>query len=88
MKEKNIVLKVCLGVFSLSIGWQLDNYVTQKFFYSEVNEYYSAPDRSIEFEEDSKTCDENEHKGVMFQKLQYHDVRSDCFLKKIKERKS
>ena len=88
MKEKNLVLKICLSVLSIAIGWQLDNYVTQKVFYTEVNEYYSVSGRSLEFKEDSKDCDENEHKDVMFQKLQYHDVRSNCFLTKIKEIKS
>jgi len=90
MKEENLFLKICLFLVFIVISQSLrrSNYTIKKLFYSEVDEYYLSDGKAKEFEEDKKICDENKYKNVMFRNLWYHDVRSDCFLNKIKERKS
>lgn len=90
MEEENLFLKTCLFLVFLTSIYFLEksNYTIKKLFYSEVDEYYLADGKGKEFEEDKKICDENKYKNVMFRDLWYHDARSDCFLSKIKERKS
>jgi hypothetical protein len=90
MKEKNLVLKGCLFLAFIMSSYSLrkSNYTIKKMFYTEVDKYYLTDDKSKEFEEDRKICDENKYKNVLFRDVWYHNARSNCFLEKIKERKS
>lgn len=90
MNQKKLIFKVFVITAAVIFSWAFDGYIADQLYYGSIYDYYSWAEKAngsnIEYEIDSKTCNENRHKDIFFQELNYHIVRKDCFLEKIKER--